>query len=132
MAREAALKEVANSRLRRLLAFNKSCAGVDVKIGDAGLFYKAQNQESAPWRGGPALNSDIHEAGVTARFQSPVLKVARFCARKRGEGKDVGQDKSGSARARVSARVRLFSSTSWDRQMWGRIWRWTGRMRRLL
>ena len=43
MAQEAALKEIANSRLRRLLAFTKSFTCADVKIGDAVLFHKAQS-----------------------------------------------------------------------------------------
>ena len=70
MAQEAALKEVANSTLRRLLASNKSSTCTDVKIGGTALFYKAQSKKSAPrWRG-PALISDTDETGVTAKFQS--------------------------------------------------------------
>ena len=47
-AQEATLEEVANSKLRRLLARNDTfkCAGIDV--GDMVLFYKAQNTKSLP------------------------------------------------------------------------------------
>ena len=37
-AHEAVLKEVANSKLRRLFAKNKSFNCTDVKIGDSALF----------------------------------------------------------------------------------------------
>ena len=49
---EATLKEVANSKLRRLLARNKTFNCADVDIGDMVLCYKAQNRKSLPrWRG---------------------------------------------------------------------------------
>ena len=88
MAQEAALNEIASSKLRRSLAFNKSCACADVKIGDAILCNKAQRKKSTPRRRGPALILDIDETGVTAKVQSQTLKVARFCVRKKGEEKD--------------------------------------------
>ena len=50
MAQEAALREIANSRLRRLLALNKSFSCTDVKIGGAVLFFKARSKKSAPLR----------------------------------------------------------------------------------
>ena len=81
MAREAALKEIADSRLRRLLAFNKSSNCTDIKIGDAELLYKAERRKSAPQRWGPALIFDIDGTGVTVKAQSHIFKVARFCAR---------------------------------------------------
>ena len=40
-AQEAALKEIANSKLRRLLAYNKTFDCADIKVGDTVLFYKA-------------------------------------------------------------------------------------------
>ena len=70
MAQERALKEKANSRLRRLLALNKSFTYADVKIGDAVLFYKAQNKKSTPRRRGPTLILDIEGTGATVKFQS--------------------------------------------------------------
>ena len=48
MAREVTLKEIANGRLRRLLAFNESLNCTEAKIGDAVLFCKAQGKKSAP------------------------------------------------------------------------------------
>ena len=83
MAQEAALKEIANSRLRRLLAYNKSFTCADVKIGDTVRLYKAQSKESTPGRMGPALILDIDDAGAMVKFQSQIFKVARFCVRKK-------------------------------------------------
>ena len=52
MAQEAALQEIASSRLLRLLAFNESLACTNVKIGERVLCFKAPNKEAAPRRGG--------------------------------------------------------------------------------
>ena len=41
MAQEAALREIANSKLRRILAFNNSFGSADVRVGGEVLFYKA-------------------------------------------------------------------------------------------
>ena len=46
-AQEAALKEIANSKLRRLLAYNKTFDSVDIKVGDEVLFYKAPRRKAA-------------------------------------------------------------------------------------
>ena len=92
MAQEAALKEIADSRLRRLLAFNRSLTCTDAKIGCAALFYKARSKKSAPRRRGRALISDIDETGAAVAFQSQISKVARFRVRGRGEEKDVEED----------------------------------------
>ena len=51
LAQEAALKEIANSKLRRILAFNNSFESVDVKVGDEVLFYKAPTKKKT-FRGG--------------------------------------------------------------------------------
>ena len=51
MAPEEALKEVAASMLRRLLAYSKSVKCTDVQIGDAVPFYEAMRRKSPPrWR----------------------------------------------------------------------------------
>ena len=47
MAQEAAPKEFANSRHRRLLAPGKSFTFADVKIGDTARPYKAQSKKGA-------------------------------------------------------------------------------------
>ena len=52
MAQEAALKEIANSGQRQLLAFNKSFTCTDVQSGDTLLFFKAWGKRKAPQRGG--------------------------------------------------------------------------------
>ena len=52
MAQEAAMKGIANSKIRRILAFNNSFESVDVKAGDEVLFYKAPTKKSVPrWMG---------------------------------------------------------------------------------
>ena len=66
MAQEAALKEVATSKLRRLLAYNESFNSTGVQIGDTVLFYGSAKRNSAPhWRG-PAKIPDW----LTAKFLS--------------------------------------------------------------
>ena len=100
MAQEAALKEIANSGLRRLLAFNKSPTCPDVKIGDTALSYMAQKKKCTPRRRGPVLILDIDEAGVTVKFQPQISEVARLCVGKRGEKKDVEEAELDPARAR--------------------------------
>ena len=64
------------------------------------LSYEAQSKEGAPRRRGPALILGIDEAGVTVKFQSQTFKVARFCARKKGEQKDVEDAELDPLRAR--------------------------------
>ena len=90
-AQEAALKEIAKSKLRRLLARNKTFDCVDIKVGDLALFYKAPQKKSNPrWRS-PATASDIDGSGVTLKFQSQIFKVARYCVRRKVEEKDLPQ-----------------------------------------
>ena len=48
MAQGASLKGVAISKLRRLPAYNEPFGRTDVRIGDAALFCKAMDRESAP------------------------------------------------------------------------------------
>ena len=82
-AQEAAMKEIANSKLRRLLAYNKTFECTDIKMGDTVLFYKSPHRKSHPrWRG-PAKILDIDETGVTVKFQSQSFKVALFCVRRK-------------------------------------------------
>ena len=70
MAQEAALKQVANSKLRRLLAHNKTSNCADIKVGDAVLCPKAPHRRSQQrWRG-PALILDIDETGVMVKYQT--------------------------------------------------------------
>ena len=50
MAQEAALKEVAKRKLRRLLAYNDTVDCAYVEVDDT--FFEASHRESAPrWRG---------------------------------------------------------------------------------
>ena len=52
------------------------------------LLYTAQIKGGAPRRRGPALIADIDVTGATAKFQSQVFRVARFCVGREGEGED--------------------------------------------
>ena len=78
---EAALKEVAITKLRRHLVYDKSSNCTDIALGDLVLFFRVQNRKSLPcWRG-PAGILHIDETGVAATLQSQTLKVARLCVR---------------------------------------------------
>ena len=66
------------------MAFNKSFACADVKIGDIALYYRAQKKKNTPRQRGPALILDIDETGVTAKSQTRIFEVARFCVGKKG------------------------------------------------
>ena len=98
MAQEAALKEVANSKLRSLLAYNQSFICADVKIGDTSLLRKSTNKKSAPRRRGPAQVLDIDETGATVKFQPQT-----FCVQEKVEGKDVDVEESDPLHARMWA-----------------------------
>ena len=67
-AQEAALKGVANSKLSRLLALNKTSDCTGVKIGDSLLLNKAPNWASALKWGRPARVPDIGETGATVKY----------------------------------------------------------------
>ena len=91
VAHEAALKDVAYSKLRRLLAYSASFNGADVAIGDSALSFKAANRKSAPrWRG-PAKILDVDGTGAAAKFRSQTYNVARYGVRKEVKEKDSGK-----------------------------------------
>ena len=90
-AQEAALREIANSKLRRLLAYSKTLDCVDIKVGDSVLFYKAPHKKSNPRWGGPAAILEINESGAVLKFQSQTRKVAQYCVRRKLEEKDLPQ-----------------------------------------
>ena len=90
MAQEGALKGVANSKLRRLLAYKKTFNCSDVKIGDSVLCYGAFGRESLPMWSGPARILDTDETGATQRHQSQAFEVARYCVRKRAPVNEMG------------------------------------------
>ena len=118
MAQGAALKEVANSKLRRLLAYNKTFNCADIKVGDLVLFYKAPHRKSRPrWRG-PALLLDIDETGATVKYQTQSFKVARYCVRKQVKA---NSDGSGSEDCQDDARLRRMDPISQD--ILGDTWR---------
>ena len=92
MALEAALKAVADRKLRRLLARNKSVNCTDVKNSDAAFPCGGLDRTSAErWRR-PAKILDIDETGVTVNFHTQTSKVKRFCVRKKAEEKDVDDE----------------------------------------
>ena len=102
MAEEAALKEAANSKLKRHLAYNKTFNCADAENGDAILFNKAPNWKCRPKWGGPARVLEIDETGETAQYQSQTFEVAQNCARTRVDGKDMG-DRKGPPGAGLSS-----------------------------
>ena len=76
LAQEAALKEIANSKLRRVLAINNSFDSVDVSAGGLKFFF-------APPRSRPAKVPLLDESGVTLLFQRQSFIVARHCVRRK-------------------------------------------------
>ena len=69
MAQEAALKEIASSKLRRISAFKNSFASVCVRVGDEVLFYKASFRTSTlRWRGAAEVLL-LAESGATLSFK---------------------------------------------------------------
>ena len=69
MARGAALKEVASSKLRRFLAYNKAIDCADVRVGNSALLFKAANRELMSWPGSARI-PDIDETAVAFKFES--------------------------------------------------------------
>ena len=67
MAKEAALKEVGHSKVRRLPAYSGTCDCADVEFGDSALFLTMPNRESHPKLRVPARILDIAETGAVAR-----------------------------------------------------------------
>ena len=127
MAQEAALKELANRRLRRLLASSKSVTCADVKIGEAALSCKAQSMRSAPRRRRPALILDVDGTDVTAKVRPQTCMMARFRIRKIGDEGDV---KDAVLRPCVNVSdvlVRIWGVRR-GKWAWRRIWMWTGKM----
>ena len=89
MGQAAALKEVANGKLRRLLVYSASFKCVDVQIVDAVLFRRAANRKrTRRWRG-PAKISDVDKTGMTAGLQPQTFMVACYCVRMEMETTDV-------------------------------------------
>ena len=82
-AQEATLKEVAKSKLRRLLARKATHSCTEIDVGDIVLFYKAQDRGSLRRRRGPAKVLEMDESGVAMSFQSQTFKVARYFVRRR-------------------------------------------------
>ena len=60
-AQEATLREVANSKLRRILAHNQTFNCAELAVGDVVLFRKTPNRKSSPRRRGPAKVLEIDE-----------------------------------------------------------------------
>ena len=85
------MKEVANCKLRILLAYNEFFMCTDVRIGDTAPYQKSMNRKIALRRRPLVRILDIDETGVAVKFQSRTFEVARFCLRRTVEEKDVGE-----------------------------------------
>ena len=60
-------------------------------MGNSALFYEAARRKCAPrWRA-PARILYIDKTGAAVKFQSQTQQVARYCARKKVEGQDIGE-----------------------------------------
>ena len=83
MAQETALREIANSKLRRISARNNSPDSVDVRAVGEVLFHKALSRRSSPrWRG-PAKVLPLDETGATLSSQGQPFEVARHGVRRK-------------------------------------------------
>ena len=77
------MPEIAERKVRRILAFNNSFDSASVRVGDEVLFYEAPPRQSAPrWRG-RAKVLPLDESGATLSFQGQTFKAARHCVRKK-------------------------------------------------
>ena len=103
MAQEAAPKEIAISRLRRSLAYNKSFNCRGVQIGDTVLIYKSTKRKSAPRSRGPEKILDVADAGVPAKFHPQTSEVARYRMRGKVVAKDVEDAELDPLHARMGA-----------------------------
>ena len=84
------MKGVANSGLRRLLAYNKSLDCAAVQVGVSFRFYRAASRKSAPRQRGQAKILGIDDAGVTVKFQGQTFKVAQYSLRTKLNVQDAG------------------------------------------
>ena len=83
MAQGAALRKIASSKSRRILAFNNSFDIAGVQVGCEVLCYDAPSRKSSPRRRGPAIAFLLDESGDAVSFQGQTFKVARRCVRKK-------------------------------------------------
>ena len=91
MAKEAAIKEAPNNKLRGLPAHKKSRNCTNIATRNSALAYKTVNRKGAPvWRA-PAKILDIDETGVAVKFQSQPFTAKRNCVRTNTEEKDVSE-----------------------------------------
>ena len=90
-AQEATLGEIANSKLRRLLARNNTGSCAEIDVGDMALVYKERNRKISPRRKGPAEVLEIDETGVTVSCRSRNFEVARYCVRQRMKESEVAE-----------------------------------------
>ena len=68
MMAEAAMKEVANSKLRRLLTHYNSFNRMDAQVSDPGLFSKAPSRRGSPrWRARATILG-VGDTGVAAKY----------------------------------------------------------------
>ena len=87
------MREVANSKSRRLLAYDESFRCKGAQIGEAVLFYEEAARKKKRRRRSTAERMGIDDAGAPAKVQSQTLQAARYCAGKKVEEKDVEEAK---------------------------------------
>ena len=91
MAQEATSNEVANRKLRRLLAYSESFKCTDVQIGGTAFFFDAMNRKSTPRWGAPTEISGNDETAVAVKFQSQTFTATRFCVGEKAEEEEVDE-----------------------------------------
>ena len=107
VAAEAAQKEMAIIKLRRLLARPL----VQSHGGQTGVLGKV-NWESALRRRGPVAILEIDASGAMAKFQGQTLKVARYRVRGQCDPKDAGGAKWNPVPGRMAVLAEIPSATS--------------------
>ena len=76
LAQAATSKEIADNKLRRLLAHNNACECADAHVGDKSIIYGQIGQKSATqWRG-PEDVMDMDEIRVSVKTHSQTFKEA--------------------------------------------------------
>ena len=77
-AQDAALKQMTDCTMSRLLARNRSFDCADVKVGDSALFLKGVIRRRAPRRRGPAVILYFDDTGVTVRVHGANLQSGKI------------------------------------------------------
>ena len=90
MALEATSKGSANSKLRRVLANNRTFRRAGIEVGDSVCFREQVGRKSAPESRGHAVIPDFDEPDLTSKLPRQTFKVARYCESRLRASTEVG------------------------------------------